>query len=1107
MVAKAGVVSFWDNKDFLKGQKQYMDGIDQATKASTSAGASIGGISDGTVNLLSLIAQGTAVGLVFAGIADKAFETLGAITSFAVGSVSQLQDLEITLETLSARELLKSGSVENFTQAMQYAEPMAAKLMERIQALSLISPFEYKDILNTFQLSMGFGMASETALEFTRAVTNIAAVNKTIPGVLERITYNFSQMGMVGKITARDMRDLAQAGVNLGDALQTGLGMSIDEVNAALESGQITMEDVTKAFVTYADTYFAGAAERSSKTLSGLTSSFKDLAFFASSDVFKPALDRITTALAGVFDWARKIIDSGALKAIGAVLDIIAESAINAGQALTGWLTTTGADWATTIGGIANDALEWGANIAINLATGLINGAASAITAAINWISNLLSYWMAPGSPPRMAPDIDVWGAEAMNQYLIGMTNADFSILDDVQAPLRSTLQTLVDLGEITRGEMGDIFADISEDLIAGLSTGNIDTSIFDQLREAGGEFGAQLADLVQKQLELAAAEEQVSTAEQELADARKREEDAGKQVNALTAEYNQMLRGGASKEQLAAKMAELKAAKAAQEQAKKDVTTGEDKLDQAKEGLDLLKDQVDLAKNLLDTMLELAKARNQDDGLATIEQPKIGEGGAGGAGGGMKFPPIDTSEFENKVTDAFDNIRAKILEKLGGVWDNLQEMWMRKLGPALSGLQTAWQNLMNILAPVWENIKQGWSGFFNWASEEIQGGISFMGEWWNKHGQSVITVVTKMWEGLKSTFSGAFILIKQIITTGLGWIAGFWQRHGQAISQYVSQSWETLKKIFSNALEAIGNGFDFWAAIFNGDWATAWQEFSDTAMLIFDTLKLTIQNWLDGIGLSFDIAWQEIGDTVINKIVEIRDGIANGIQEAKNSITEKMDELSEWWGDTWESIRVSISEKWTQIVTTVTNKVNQVKTTIVNTISGIATSITQYVTDMYNAGVELVQGIIDGFASGDIAGDVGDAISDAVDMVWDYMGEMYDAGVELVQNIIDGVGDMSQRLLDALIDLVLDALGGLMDWFSAPSTPNSAGFAVGSEIKNGVQQAQSSIIPMAPVPVLAGGESIRNTTFNFNNNISGQMDVYALEALILRTVKRAMSR
>lgn len=79
--------------------------------------------------------------------------------------------------------------------------------------------------------------------------------------------------------------------------------------------------------------------------------------------------------------------------------------------------------------GVQASFFSFGLNIGRSLAEGIIatNGI---LASALRGLGKLLTFWLAPGSPPRIAPDIDDWGKATMQEYIdaFGQANVKKSL-------------------------------------------------------------------------------------------------------------------------------------------------------------------------------------------------------------------------------------------------------------------------------------------------------------------------------------------------------------------------------------------------------------------------------------------------------------------------------------------------------------------------------------------------------------------------------------------------------------------------------------------------------------------------------------------------------
>lgn len=237
----------------------------------------------------------------------------GRINGLA-GEVDALTGKEGQLATV---QVTTREGVMSVADAMAQAGPKAQDLMRQLRDISLISPFEYEDVAETLRLNMAFGLTSDTAMGLTRAILDTAAAMGMDNAMLDRFTYNLAQAIGMGDLTAANLRQLKMVGFDLADVFESELGMSVEGVREALQSGAITAEQVSEAFMNYAANNFGGAAERLSRTVFGLKSSFNDLFTFAAADLLSPALEVISEELGGLFDLGREFLESGVFQRIG----------------------------------------------------------------------------------------------------------------------------------------------------------------------------------------------------------------------------------------------------------------------------------------------------------------------------------------------------------------------------------------------------------------------------------------------------------------------------------------------------------------------------------------------------------------------------------------------------------------------------------------------------------------------------------------------------------------------------------------------------------------------------------------------------------------------
>lgn len=260
-------------------------------------------------------------------------EGIASIGTKAIEATAQVQMMQITLESLLAREYIKnaieSGASEVglYDTALKSVIPTADRLMDSLANLAIMSPYSYQSVTQTYKQAMAFGFAADEAQQFTEATLNMAAGVGADNDMLNRMAYNLAQIRLQGKVTALDIRQLALAGFDLRSVLQyvgKEMGVNIQshkDFNAAIASGKITWEDFTASYAKYADTYFGKASERLARSLFGLKSTFADVFSLTMPKILGPAVEKITGFLNIILNKFIALRDSGVFEEIGERLE------------------------------------------------------------------------------------------------------------------------------------------------------------------------------------------------------------------------------------------------------------------------------------------------------------------------------------------------------------------------------------------------------------------------------------------------------------------------------------------------------------------------------------------------------------------------------------------------------------------------------------------------------------------------------------------------------------------------------------------------------------------------------------------------------------------
>lgn len=185
----------------------------------------------------------------------------------------------------------------------------AASAMERIRQDAASTPFDVDSLMSANQALLATGMDAETARGDIMNLANAIAATGGGSAELSRMAANMQQIRNTGKATAMDIRQFANAGINIYGILADYLGITAKEA-AELD---VTYEQLTGAFAHAAEAggAYAGALEAQSQTFNGRMSTLKDnatqLAGALTEDLFNILSGE---GLPMVMDWVATLLEA-----------------------------------------------------------------------------------------------------------------------------------------------------------------------------------------------------------------------------------------------------------------------------------------------------------------------------------------------------------------------------------------------------------------------------------------------------------------------------------------------------------------------------------------------------------------------------------------------------------------------------------------------------------------------------------------------------------------------------------------------------------------------------------------------------------------------------
>lgn len=381
-----------------------------------------------------------------------------AVGTLGVTYNAELEQLQVLFTTLT-------GSAEE-----------ADRVISQIQADASKSPFDVQTLIKANQYLISAGVSADDARQTILDLGNAIAATGGGNDELDRMAMNLQQIQNVGKASSQDIKQFANAGINIYGLLAEATGKSVKQVKEM----DVTYEQLSKAFALASQEggKYYGAMEAQSETLNGsvnkLKSSVKAL-LGAITKSAMPIIQKVIAKIQDVVDWFSNLDESqqetilkiaAAVAAIGPALVIAGKvisvlgtvvSAIGAVVGVLGGPLTV-AIAAAIAAGVAiyknwNTIAETGKmlwqrtkdnwagikNAVVNAATSLYNGAKEKFQAITDFISkqvdklkNLFNFkWELPkielphffnsgNTGPLGLPKIEVeWYSKAMKNGMI----------------------------------------------------------------------------------------------------------------------------------------------------------------------------------------------------------------------------------------------------------------------------------------------------------------------------------------------------------------------------------------------------------------------------------------------------------------------------------------------------------------------------------------------------------------------------------------------------------------------------------------------------------------------------------------------------------------
>lgn len=705
------------------------------------------------------------------------------LVSDTLDAYGSYEALSLSIQSLVARELKHADATMSMTDAMAQAGPRAEELLNWIQQLAIASPFDMEGVAAAFRTAQAYGFTSAEAQTLTQVMVDFTTATGQGTDVMGRVAYALGQIRNTGHVLTQDLRQLMNAGVDVSYILGQ-MGYTLEDVKAGIVSSDAFLQQ----FVQTMESDFGGAGEKSQATLRGLINTLGDIKSIGLRELFGPAIEAALPYLSAFAQKLQQLMPlisffgdllgsatkfllehkTAILTTIGAVTAGVAAfflvvnassimgAAIAAATAIVGGLVSAFTFLlspiglvATAVAGLAalfvfsfsdikQQAGDFFSNFSGNLyqfghdlIMALANGMAAAIGAVLDvliGIGQVITYWLSPGSPPKLLPDIDQWGASAINEFLGGFSNADFGVFDELSSTMSSFIRSL----DIGKTEFVPRIQDARNAVALAVQqfneTGQVGEDTFQAIANAVGMSVDKVKEYVNGILASEKANRALADAQAELNRITQQYDDQLKpiddQLSAIEKQRQafidqqreaelQAILSDTSAPEDARMLAQLELQEIALRQQRDAIQETKDaavddaqtKVDAAQMAADAAQEQLNVQQSLIDAQIENNRLiKEQTDALKSLASAAGGAAGAGGTGGA---PGGAISGISDAISTALGQVPS--------------------LGNALDGIKGKIQGfLAEIAAPFagigtkLEELRATWGGAFGAMGEQV---------------------------------------------------------------------------------------------------------------------------------------------------------------------------------------------------------------------------------------------------------------------------------------------------------------------------------------------------------------------------------------------------
>lgn len=247
MPAQVQITITADSTQAAKELKRLAGGMEELRTTTSKVMRQARGDTTGAIRAMSQAAsEGTSLWARFAATLKGTFQVFMGLTLYDV-AIRALHGIKALVGAGYEMNAMLESSFIAFTRAIGTMEG-AARHLQELQDFAIRTAYDFKVLLEASKALQAWGYSAEQVIPIMEAVGNaLVATGHFTEEYIGRVILALGQMRQKGKLYGQEARQLAEAGVPIGEAISYTFGKAV----SASEKAQISAEDAIKALTKY----------------------------------------------------------------------------------------------------------------------------------------------------------------------------------------------------------------------------------------------------------------------------------------------------------------------------------------------------------------------------------------------------------------------------------------------------------------------------------------------------------------------------------------------------------------------------------------------------------------------------------------------------------------------------------------------------------------------------------------------------------------------------------------------------------------------------------------------------------------------------------------